>query len=115
MELQLKNGDYVPDGRGGFCHLEGEQEVLRRVVFRLKARRGGLPFLPNLGSQLYLLPREKPSARKAVALRYVTQALEEETEVAVRDVEVAEKGQGELELTVWLDWKGETLTARLTI
>ena len=40
MELWLKNGDYVPDGKGGFVQLEGEEALLQRVLFRLCARRG---------------------------------------------------------------------------
>ena len=42
MELQLKNGDYVPDGRGGAVRLTGDAALLQRVLFRLSARRGAL-------------------------------------------------------------------------
>ena len=49
MELKLVNGDYVPDGAGGMTRLSGADEVLGRVLFRLTARRGSLPFLPELG------------------------------------------------------------------
>lgn len=115
MEVQIKDGDYVPDGQGGLCTLEGAQEVLARVLFRLKARRGGMPFLPELGSQLYLLLREKPGARPALARQYVAQALEAETDVAVTDVELAETGDGRAELTVQLEWQGQPLTADLVI
>ena len=48
MERKLAGGDYVPDGVGGFVGLSGGEEVLARVLFRLTARRGGLPFLPRL-------------------------------------------------------------------
>ena len=50
MERKLINGEYVPNGAGGLTTLEGAQEVLARVLFRLTARRGGLSFRPNLGS-----------------------------------------------------------------
>ena len=53
MELLIRDGDYVPDGSGGFLRLEGAQELLERVLFRLVARRGGMPFLPELGSLLH--------------------------------------------------------------
>lgn len=115
MELLLRNGDYVPDGRGALVGLTGGQEVLQRVLFRLQARRGALPFLPELGSQLYRLPREKSSARQAVAQRYVAQALEMEPEVAVKQVELTEQGDGRLLLTALLEWQGEPLTASVEI
>ena len=65
MEWKLMDGDYVPDGMGGLTALSGGEEVLARVLYRLTARRGALPFLPNLGSRLYQLGREKPAARQA--------------------------------------------------
>ncbi len=70
MELQIKNGDYVPDSLGGLIRLEEERALLQRVLFRLSARRGALPFLPGLGSRLYLLSREKPAARLSAARRH---------------------------------------------
>ena len=68
MELQLENRDYVPDGHGGVTGLRGMEALLARTLFRLTARRGALPFLPELGSRLYQLSREKPSARQAGAV-----------------------------------------------
>ncbi|MCI8870515.1 MAG: hypothetical protein HFF39_08250 [Lawsonibacter sp.] len=111
MELFIENGDYVPDGLGGLTGLTGAQEVLQRVLFRLKARRGAMPFLPNLGSSLHTLGREKPAARPALARRYVMQALEDE-DVEVTGVELAEEQDGRFSLAVHLLWQGEALTAR---
>ena len=45
MELRLEQGDYVPNGAGGFQRLEGAEALLQRVLFRLTARRGQFPFL----------------------------------------------------------------------
>ena len=67
MELQIQNGDYVPDGLGGFRRLTGGEALLQRVLFRLVPRRGAFPFMPELGSRLYLVLREKPAARQALA------------------------------------------------
>ena len=53
MEWKLVNGDYVPYGTGGLTALTEGEEVLARVLYRLTARRGALPFLPRLGSRLY--------------------------------------------------------------
>lgn len=114
MERKLIEGDYVPDGAGGLTTLAGSQEVLARVLFLLTARRGGLPFLPELGSRLYQLGREKPAARQALAAQYVAEALQGERNLKVRSVELIQ-GEDSGELTVRLDWQGETLTAQLEV
>ena len=114
MEWKLSQGDYVPDGAGGLTALKGGEEMLARVLYRLTARRGALPFLPELGSRLYQLGREKPSERPALAAQYVAEALEEEPELAVRSVELDQKGETGV-LTVCLDWQGETLTAQVKL
>lgn len=114
MEWKLTEGDYVPDGAGGLTALNGSGEMLARVLYRLTARRGALPFLPGLGSRLYLLGREKPSARQALAAQYVAEALREETDLSVRGVELLQEGETG-RLTVYLDWQGEELVAQLTV
>lgn len=83
MELKLVNGDYVPDGSGGFTRLTGDEETLAKALFLLTAKRGYFPLLPNLGSQLHLLGRETPSSRDMVALQYANEALEGSTMEAV--------------------------------
>lgn len=85
------------------------------MLFRLQARRGAMPFLPALGIRLYQLPREKPSARQALALGYVAQALEEERDVRVQSVTLGELVDGHMELTVALEWQGETLETAVVI
>ena len=114
MERKLTEGDYVPDGTGGLTALSGGQEVLARVLYRLTARRGVLPFLPELGSRLYQLGREKPSAREALAAQYVTEALREEPDLSVEAVELTPVGEAGL-LTVRLSWEGEKLTVQLPL
>lgn len=114
MERVLNNGDYIPNGAGGLQTVGGGEEALARALFRLTARRGGLSFLPGLGSRLYELSREKPSARQALAEQYVAEALGEETEIRVESVELEQQGAGGL-LTVRLLWRGETLTGRVTL
>lgn len=106
-ELKWNNGDLVPDGVGGFCRLEGSEALVQRVLFKLSARRGSFPFLPQLGSKLYLLGREKPSARPALCDQYVRQALEEE-DVTVTEVSYSEQGE-QAQVTVYLQWQGQEL------
>lgn len=114
MERVLIDGDYVPDGAGGLRSVSGGQEVLARVLYRLSARRGALPFLPTLGSRLYQLGREKPSVRQALCRQYVTEALKEETGVKLLSAELTQEGDRGL-LTVKLEWQGETLTGQLPL
>ena len=114
MERKLIHGEYVPDGAGGLTNLEGAQEVLSRVLFRLTARRGGLPFRPNLGSRLHQILREKPSARQALAAQYAAEALEEETDLKLSQVEWQDTEDGG-RVVVRLEWRGETLTAQVDL
>ena len=115
MALLLRGGDYVPDEMGGLRTVEGAEEVPQRVLFQLQARRGSFPFLPELGSRLYLLPREKPGAREALARQYAVEALRNETELEVTGVTAAPAGAGALGGQVGLSWKGEPLAVSLTV
>ena len=96
MERMLRDGDYVPDGAGGLETAEGAEEVLARVLFRLTARRGAMPFLPGLGSRLHEVIREK------------------ETELSVTDVVWKDTERG-AEVTVELNWKGQPLTVTAAV
>lgn len=110
----MKNGDYVPNGQGGFLRAEGRSELLQRVLWKLSARRGAFPFLKELGSRLYTLTREKPSTWNSLAQQYVAEALAGETGSTVDRVELTETA-GKLELTVYLDWVGESLEVKLEL
>lgn len=83
MTALLRNGDYCPDGMGGFRQAWGGEEVLERVLFQLTARRGSFPLLPQVGSRLYLLGREKPAARGTVGAGYAAEALAEVPDLQV--------------------------------
>ena len=113
MELFLQDGDYLPDGKGGFSRATGGEELLQRVLFKLTARRGAFPLLPQLGSQLYLLPRQRPAQWKTLAKQYVSEALSDEDELSVTDVTVQPSGTGALVdalLDALLEYQGETLS-----
>lgn len=114
MEFLLRDGDYVPDGAGSLVKLTGAEEVLQRVLFRLTVRRGSFPLLPELGSELYRLGGEKPSARQALAAQYVAQALAEEPEVEVETVTFTEtEGRGIVRAA--LRWRGQALQATMEV
>ena len=111
MELFWKDGDYVPDGCGGFRRAEGNDELLQRVLFLLTARRGRFPLMPELGSRLYLLSGQKAAEREELARAYVEEALGQE-DLTVEEVKlVQESGRGYL--TVKLRRDGEDMEATL--
>ncbi|WP_186566498.1 hypothetical protein [Lawsonibacter celer] len=111
MELMVRGGDYLPDGRGGFRRAEGDDELLQRVLWKLSVRRGSFPFLPELGSRLYLLGREKPSLRQALARQYAAEALADEEGLSVTGAELG--GDGTLKITI--QRRGETAEVELSL
>lgn len=111
MSMRLKDGDYIPDGSGSFCTVSDKEALLERVLFRLTARRGAFPFLPQLGSQLYRLAQEKTSRRAALAKQYVEEALAEEAGLSVQDVEWKEESGA---LVAQLSWREERFSLAYT-
>lgn len=109
-ELKIRDGDYVSDGVGGMVRVKGRDALLQRALFKLTARRGGFPFLENLGSALYALGGETASRRQSAAEAAVAQALAEEKNLRVERVEL----DGD-RLTVRLDYGGEELDLQLTV
>ena len=112
MELKIRNGDYIADGIGGERRADGAEALLERALFRLSVRRGSFPFLPELGSELYRLGHEKPSA---AAKLYAAAALAEETALTVEDVELTERGDGVMALRVLLTADGESAALEMTV
>ena len=78
----------------------------------MEARRGSFPLLPEVGSRLYLLPREKASARQALGASYAAEALAGEKDLQVTGALWEESQQ---RLTVFLQWKGEALEAQVGV
>lgn len=109
---QLREGDYCPDGAGGFALSNGAEGVLEKVLFLLTARRGSFPLLPQVGSRLYLLRQAKPSARGALGASYAAEALAGEPDLQVTGA-VWDENQGTLH--VELEWQGESLRASVCL
>lgn len=115
MELTWREGDYVPDGRGGFLRAEGDEALLQRVLWKLRVRRGSFPFLPGLGSRLYLLPRAGGSQRLALAREYVAEALQDEPGLAVEEVALTDRADGSALLRVELRLEGRAMRAEMEV
>lgn len=109
-ELKIRDGDYVFDGVGGAVRVKGRDALLQRVLFKLTARRNGFPFLEDLGSKLYALGGAAASQRQSGAEAAVAQALADEENLQVEQVEL----NGD-QLTVRLDYGGEKLDLQLTV
>ena len=56
----LRNGDYVPDGRGGLRRAEGQEAPAGAGAVPADGPPGDLPFLPELGSRLWQLGQLSP-------------------------------------------------------
>ena len=94
-ENLLIGGDYVPDGVGGSVRKDGAEGLLCEALFRLSCRRGSFPFLPELGSRLYLLQKQKRADRELFAQQYCAEALTP-LGLTVRQVRVTEQGDRQL-------------------
>lgn len=114
MALMLRDGDYVPDGSGGFRTVSGSAEVLERVLWKLSVRRGSFPLLPQLGSRLHLLSRAPAREREALAERYVKEALADE-ELTVDAVSLTDLGEGRGELVLSLLHQGQELKLTMEV
>ncbi len=108
MSLRLVNRDYAASG-GGLVSDTGEEALLDEVLFRLTVRRGSFPFLPELGSRMYLLRREKSSARTDLACQYAAEALSGISGLAVTGATVGWR-EDDLTAEISLLWQGEKLT-----
>ena len=115
MAMKLTDGDYIHDGCGGFETVTGLQEILKRLLFKLTARRGGFSPMPELGSRLYLLDREKPSARLSAARQYIMQAISDEENLILDRAELEEHSDGEIDITAWFEYSGQKFEINLEV
>lgn len=115
MALELRNGDYTPDGVGGLRRVGGREALLQRVLFRLTARRGAFPFWEELGSRLWQLGQVPADGRQAAAKQYVAEALADEAGVGVERVELTQAPGGAAALTAELTCGGEALAVTLDL
>jgi hypothetical protein len=113
MELKLEEKDYQAAERGGLETVSGAAALLQRVLLKLSARRGSFPFLPRLGSRLYLLGREPFDQRQGMAEAFVKEALADESGLSVTGVTLSELEQGRMAVRVELEWQGTALELTL--
>ena len=114
MENLLRDGDYVPNGFGGFVRLQDTDALLQRALFRLTVRRGSFPFLPRLGSRLMELGRERRDARSTVARQYAAEALEG-MGLLVEEARIREVSAEQLGIAFDLRLSGQTKQVEVTV
>ncbi len=114
MSLLLKDRDYAAGENGAAAVAADGEALMGEVLFRLTARRGSFPFLPELGSRMHQLRREKPSGWDSLARQFAVEALAGLPGVAVTGAKVTQEGDA-LCVAVELLWRGEGLrvTAQL--
>lgn len=113
MSIQMNGKDYAVAG-STVVSVTGGNALLGDILFRLSARRGSFTLMPELGSRMYLLCREKTSNREALARQYAVEALEELADVTVTDVTVTPVEEG-LRVQVEVSWHGESLAVELEV
>ena len=95
--------------------ISGREALLEQVLFRLTARRGTFPFLPELGSRLWQLGQLPAARRQSAAEQYVAEALAAEPGLTVEQVILTESGGGRAQVTVGLTWQGEALSVTVEV
>ena len=109
MSLLLNERDYTADGNGGVTVVRDGEALVNEVLFRLTARRGSFPFLPELGSRMGQLRREKPSAWETLARQFAAEALSGLDGVTVTGAAVYQERDA-LMVTVELMWENTALS-----
>lgn len=104
-----------PTERGDFSGWRGRRPSFSRVLFRLTAGADSFPSCRSWAAALYQLGREKPSAREALALQYVTEALVQEPDLAVMGAELTETAPGQAALRADLNWRGTPLSVAVEV
>lgn len=115
MELKLEDGRYVPGKYQGFENVSGGEELLQRVLMRLRVRRGSFLPMPEYGSRLHLLRSVKSSQRESAAKQFITEALSEEAGLELESLAISEMSEGELLLDMSFSYGGASLRAQTTI
>lgn len=115
MAMKLINGDYVKNIWGGFETVTGAQEILDRALFKLRCRRGGFALMPQLGSRLYLLGREKNDNLNSAARQYIIEALADETQIEVSDVSTVKNTDGSISVKAELVFLGKSAEVTVTV
>lgn len=108
MELKLEDGKYVPSKFLGLEQVRGTDELLQRIIMKLKARRGSFYPLPEYGSRLHTLSSVKPALRETAARQFVQEALSDEPGLNLDSLEVAYLDGDGINIAAVFSYDGDT-------
>jgi phage baseplate assembly protein W len=95
----LENGRYVPDDYLRLRQVSGSDELLQRVLMKLKAPRGAFHPLPDYGSRLYSLFAVKAGKRHSAARDFVQEALSDEKGLELESLELSYPDRDDMRIT----------------
>lgn len=89
MDTQIKDGDFVLDGRGRPVVVTGLKEILQQIMIRLTVKKGSFVYNPNLGSDLYKL-YQYSSDLESQAFLMVHEAISDMEDVFLENVTITQ-------------------------
>lgn len=101
MELELRNGQYIPAANGMFREVSGVYELAQRITMKLAARRGAFVPMPNYGSRIYTILKVPAHEREARLREFIYEALSDEQGVKLKKITLSTEAQT---LGIWLDF-----------
>lgn len=97
-DFEIKNGDLDPK------LINDIEAKLQSIRLRLIIQRGSFIYDETLGSRLYLLLREKPSNWDKLGRIYVEEALSDEEDIEIIDVEIEVINKKQICIKVYFKW-----------
>lgn len=113
MDVLVRDGDMVTDAKGIPLYISGVQQMLQRVLFALKTRKGDFRYNPELGLEEFTLETDERGIRNFEArCREAVMNIE-----GVRlSVENAERLQnGRIKAVLLIDYQGENYRKEVTV
>ena len=115
MELRVQDGKYTERRYGGIETVLGTEEFAQRITMKLSCRRGGFLPMADFGSRLHLLHSVKPSERQSAAELNIAEALQDERDVSLRELEITEYSENCVGLRLVFEYRGENVVIKTMI
>ncbi len=106
MELRLEDGRYVPTGHMALERVSGAEELLQRVIMKLRVPRGSFYPRPDYGSRLHRLYSVKAAMRESFARQFIQEALADETGLALDFLEISYLAEDEMSISAVFTYDG---------
>lgn len=110
MAAKIENGNYVFENNGKLIEISGNEEILQRAFFRIKAHKGEFELDKTLGSEIYKL--DLNAVTNDVLFMHIAEAVMPIEEVEVTAVEKATEQEG-FRIMVYLNVNDEAAILEL--